>query len=124
MHYLVMVYENEKWTSLTPSAQTQCHRACAAWHDELVKSGHARGGACLQPPSTATTLRKQNGKLLLTDGPFAETKEFLGGFEIIECQNLDEALAIAKRLPSLDAGLTVEVRPMKSEEEIRRMMEA
>lgn len=124
MQYAVMVYENEEWVKLPRSEQMKVHRACAAWQEELMKTGQARGGACLQPTTAATTLRKRDGQVLVTDGPFAETKEFLGGFAIIECRDHDEAVAIAKRLPSLDGGLTVEVRPMKSEAEIQRMMEA
>jgi len=124
MQYMLMVYENEEWGDLPKAEQARIHRDCAAWHDELVKSGHARpGGLCLQPPSTAATVRRKNGKPVVTDGPFAETKEVIGGYEVIECQDLDEAIAIAQRLPSLRVGFSVEIRPAKSDEEIQRMME-
>jgi hypothetical protein len=78
----------------------------------IVKSGHYRAGAKLQPTSMATTVREQQGKRITTDGPFAETKEQLGGFHLVECQDLDEAIAIAARIPTLRVGGSVEVRPV------------
>jgi hypothetical protein len=78
----------------------------------IVKSGHFRAGAQLQPTSMATTVREQYGKLITTDGPFAETKEQLGGYHLVECQDLDEALAIARRIPTLRVGGAIEVRPV------------
>ncbi|HUR59542.1 MAG TPA: YciI family protein [Opitutaceae bacterium] len=112
MQYLLMVYMDEKrWAEVPVDERNRVHAACGVWHDDLVRSGHTRGAFGLQPPATATTLRKKNGQVIVTDGPFAETKEVLGGFEVVECKDLDEALAIAKRFPALDGGLTVEVRP-------------
>lgn len=113
MQYAMLVYIDEKsWAEVGKEERNRIHEACTAWHEELVKSGHSIGAAGLQPAATAATLRKKAGKVTITDGPFAETKEVLGGFELVECRDLDEALAIAKRFPSLRAGLTVEVRPM------------
>jgi hypothetical protein len=79
----------------------------------IVKSGHYLAGAKLQSSATATTVRGRNGKPVLTDGPFAETKEQLGGYHLVECKDLDEALSIAKRIPTIRVGGTIEVRPLE-----------
>jgi hypothetical protein len=112
MQYIMMIYHSTEWTGATKEEKNRIHEACGAWHEDLVKKGHSRGAAGLQPVSTATTLRHKDGQAIITDGPFAETKEVLGGFEILECENLDEALAIAKRFPALQAGASVELRPL------------
>lgn len=113
MQYAIMVYRDEtQWAALPVDERNRVHAACSVWHEGLVKSGHSRAAVGLQPPATATTLRQRNGRVVITDGPFAETKELLGGFEMVECRDLDEALAIAKRFPALHAGLTIEVRPL------------
>jgi len=113
MHYTLLVYQNtETWAALSKDERNKIHDECTAWHQELVKSGHACSAMGLQPVSTAATVREKNGQPLVTDGPFAETKEVLGGFEIIECQSLEEAIAIAKRFPSLRVGFAMEVRPV------------
>jgi hypothetical protein len=78
----------------------------------LIKNGQLRGGGQLHPTSAATTVRIKNGKRVLTDGPFAETKEQLGGYHLVECKDLDEAISIAARIPTLPAGGAVEVRPL------------
>lgn len=80
----------------------------------IRQSGAFQAGAPLQPTSTATTLRGKNGKAITSDGPYAETKEQLGGYYLIEAENLDDALAIASRIPSLRIGGSVEVRPLLS----------
>jgi len=80
--------------------------------DSIVKSGHHRAGDPLEPTSTATTLRMKGGKVIKTDGPFAETKEQLGGYYIVEAANLDEALRVAERIPAVHMGGAVEVRPI------------
>jgi hypothetical protein len=77
-----------------------------------VKSGHYVGGARLGASSTATTVRSRNGRPIITDGPFAETKEQLGGYHLVDCRDLDEAIAIAMRIPTLRVGGSVEVRPL------------
>lgn len=70
-------------------------------------------GGSYRPTSSATTVRMKSGKLALTDGPFAETKEQLGGYHLVECRDLDEALSIAARIPTLSAGGAIEVRPLE-----------
>lgn len=113
MQYLLLIYQDpEVWAGLSRDERNQIHDDCAVWHQELVQSGQARLAIGLQPAATATTVRAKAGRRLTTDGPFAETKEVLGGAELVECQNLDEALAIARRFPALRVGSTMEVRPL------------
>jgi hypothetical protein len=113
MNYTMLIYlDHAQFTALPRDEQNRVHRECGAWHDELVQSGRSRAAIGLQAPATATTLRQREGRLLVTDGPFAETKETLGGLENLVCRDLDEALAIARRFPGLLSGCcTVEVRP-------------
>lgn len=122
MQYMLLVYENEAWRKRSKAEQLPVCRACRAWHEDLVKSGHARATVGLRPPAETTTLRERNGQLAATDGPFIETKEVLGGFELIECQDREEALTIARRFPALGAGLTLEVRAVMTDEDIERLM--
>jgi hypothetical protein len=116
MRYLILIYENEK------AAQEQMEKAgeqaAAAemqkWFDyteRLKASGCYLGGEALQPTSTATTVRTRGGKTLTTDGPFAETKEQLGGYYMVSCKDLDEAIKWASQIPSVGRG-PVEVRPV------------
>lgn len=112
MQYSMLIYMDEKqFFALPKDEQNRIHQACAAWHENLVKSGRSLGATGLQPAFTATTLRERNGQVIITDGPFAETKEVLGGFEALECKDLDEAIAIARQFPALRVGSTVELRP-------------
>lgn len=112
MKYTLLIYLDEKaFTAKSKDEQNRVHRACGEWHEELVRNGQAAGCNGLQSVSTATTVRERDGQVLVTDGPFAETKEMLGGFEMVECRDLDEALAIARRFPGLAAGCAIEVRP-------------
>jgi hypothetical protein len=85
-----------------------------AWESEMRERGVLRGGARLRPPSDATTVRVRDGELLLSDGPFAETKEQMGGYEIVECVDLAEAIEIAGAHPGATDGM-IEVRPFWSE---------
>lgn len=120
MRYMLLVYENSgEWEQLPDREKRAVSDACWKWHERLTQSGHAQLAMGLHPPSTAGSIRKQNGQLAVIDGPFAETKEVLGGFEIVECKDLDEAMAIAKTFPALSAGLALEVRPLVPMEELR-----
>ena len=113
MHFTLLCSINEgKWESLPESTRNEVMRDYGAVLQELVKSGHLKAGAKLESVSTAVTVRGRNGRFKVTDGPFAETKEHLGGFHLIECKDLDEAMSIAKRIPSLRVGAAVEVRPV------------
>lgn len=120
MQYILLIHQNERWPALPVDTKNRVHQECGAWHQDLVRSGRSTGAIGLQPPETATTLRAQRGKTVITDGPFAETKEVLGGLEIVECRDLAEALAIARDFPGLKSGgCTVEVRPGVSGGECR-----
>jgi hypothetical protein len=112
MEYLLMIYDNESdYANLSEAELGAMHKDFAQFTESIQKSGHFRAGKQLQPGSTATTMRPRNGKRVATDGPFAETREQLGGFYWIEAKDLDEALAIAERIPGASFA-SVEVRPM------------
>lgn len=107
MRYIILIYDNEKEA---PQDEGEMQR-WFDYTDELRASGHYVAGEALHPVATATTVRVKNGKRVTTDGPFAETKEQLGGFYIVDCKDLDEALKWAEKIPSADRG-SVEVRPI------------
>ena len=113
MQYLLLVYSDEKkWAELAEDVNDPLWAECQTYGQEIIKSGHLLAGSPLQPTSTATTLRSAGGKLMITDGPFAETKEVLAGYHLVECKDLDEAIAVGQRFPGLRAGLALEVRPI------------
>ena len=113
MQYVMLIYtDSSRWAALSSEERNRVHEECGAWHEELVKSGRSLSATGLQPVTTATTVEEKNGEVVITDGPFAETKEFLGGFEMVECKDLDEAIAIARRFPALRVGSLMEVRPL------------
>ena len=105
-------FDENLWTSIPDSQRDEVMQQYGEFHQGLVKSGHYRGGARLGSSATATTVRTRNGKPIITDGPFAETKEQLGGYHLVDCRDLDEAIAIAMRIPTLRVGGSVEVRPL------------
>ena len=110
--YLCIVYqEDEKLDALSPRELDTLVAECVVWVDELDKSGRHIYSAGLQSVRSATTLRKRNGQLSMTDGPFAETKEYLGGFTLLRARDLNEAIQLASRLPAARLG-SVEVRPV------------
>ena len=112
MQYLLMIYRNEaELQKLGPADRKQMMADYGAFTQSIVQSGHFKGGDGLQPTSTATTVRVREGKTLTTDGPFAETREQLGGYYLIDAKDLDTALAIAARIPGAKTG-SVEVRPV------------
>jgi len=112
MKYLLLIYQDEpSWNALTEAERQKIYLEYRKLRDELVTSGQFVTGSQLQPIATATSVRVRDGKELITDGPFAETHEQLGGYFLIEAKNLDEATSIAARIPSARAG-TVEVRPL------------
>ena len=113
MRYAILIYLNEaEFYSLSKEDQNRVHRECGAWHESLLQAGKSLDAIGLQPAASAKILREKKGKPSLTDGPFPETKEVIGGLEIVECESPLEALAIAQRFPGLRAGLTVELRPL------------
>jgi hypothetical protein len=112
MQYLLLLYANEHgWDSLTPAQQQQGAAAYKAYTEALQKSGALKGSNRLQSTSTATTVRNDNGKAQVLDGPYADSKEQLGGYYLIEAADLDAAIAWANRCPGASHG-TVEVRPV------------
>ncbi len=112
MRYVLSIYENEKlWDSMSEAERQAVMGEYSDFTDGITKSGNFVAGEALQPVATATTVRIRDGKRLTTDGPFAETKEQLGGFYLIEAENIDQAIAIASRLPTARTG-SVEVRPV------------
>jgi hypothetical protein len=112
MKYLCLVYQDEKkLNALSQEEMDAVVASCSAWVAGLKGSGHHVFSAGLQSVRTATTLRSRGGQLAMTDGPFAETKEFLGGFTLLDARDLNEALQLASGLAALCLG-TVEVRPV------------
>lgn len=112
MKYMLMICDEEKaWAGFTESEQQKLMGDYRTLVQDLKASGHYVGGSQLQPTMMATTVRVRDGKRLVTDGPFAEAREQLGGYFIVEAKDLDEALGIAARIPAAYTG-TIEVRPL------------
>ena len=109
MKYMLLAYLDEK--ALTEDEREHCYVESAQLTQDLSSSGHYLGAGPLHPISTATSVRVREGKRLVTDGPFAETREQLGGYFLIEAKDLDEAMGIAERIPVARVG-TIEIRPV------------
>ena len=109
MQYMLLVYLDEQ--ALGEAEREQCYEESRQLSHELNASGNYLAAAPLHPTPTATSIRMRDGKRLVTDGPFAETREQLGGYYLVEAQNLDEAMGIAARIPAARFG-TIEVRPV------------
>ncbi len=109
---LLCCFDEQRWTALPQSQRDEIMLQYGEWTRSLDRSGRHLASAQLQPVSTAATIRGKRGKAVVTDGPFAETKEQLGGYHLVECRNLDEAIGIAKRIPTIPFGGAVEVRPL------------
>ena len=113
MQYLLMCCFNEtQWAKLPDAERGRIMGEYGKLIYELKTSGRLLAGARLDQSATAVTVREKNGKPFITDGPFAETKEQLGGYHLIECKDRDEAVSIALRIPTLAAGGAIEVRPL------------
>ncbi len=112
MQYLLMIYQNEaEYGKIDAATSQKIIEEYGAFTQSIIQSGNFKAGDALQPTSTATTVRVRDGKTLTTDGPFAETREQLGGYYLIEAKDLDAALAIAARIPGARYG-SIEVRPI------------
>ena len=112
MKYLCLIYDDEtKVGSMPQDTADAFMQEYFSFTDAIRQSGHYLGGNALQPVSTATTVRVRNGRTSTTDGPFAETKEQLGGYYLIEARDLNDAIQVAARIPSARLGC-VEVRPI------------
>jgi hypothetical protein len=112
MQYMLLIHDDEKlWASMSDEERNGLYQEYAAFGAELREKGAYVDGAQLQPTSTATTVRIRDDEQVVTDGPFAETKEQLGGFYLIETESVDEALEWAAKIPSARLG-SIEVRPL------------
>jgi hypothetical protein len=109
---MLLIYDDEhEWAALPDAEREAIFGEYRAFTGEIRESGNFLNGAPLHPTSTATSVRVRDGETLVTDGPFAETKEQLGGFYLVEAADADEAIALAARIPSARYG-TIEVRPV------------
>ncbi len=112
MRYVLLIYGSEEASArMTQEERAALMEAHAAFANEALKRGLLTGGEPLQPTSTATTVRVRNGKTLITDGPFAETKEQLAGTYVLNCRDLDEAIEMAVKIPDVLNG-SIEIRPV------------
>ena len=112
MEYILLIYNSEADGKKRPEAENQqIYKEYMSFTEDLTKSGKNKGGNALEPTTTATTIRVRNGKTTVADGPFAETKEQLGGYYIVEANDIDEAISIAARIPGSKHG-SIEVRPI------------
>ena len=112
MKYVLLIYDDEKtWQNMTPEESNAIMGEYFQFTKSIQDAGKYKAGEALHPVSTATTVRVRGGKVQTTDGPFAETREALGGFYLVDAENLDEAIAIAARIPSARLG-SIEVRPV------------
>ncbi|WP_433461296.1 YciI family protein [Spirillospora sp. CA-128828] len=108
MRYVLMICSDE---TAGTDPELAAATGCGGWSEEMTRRGVIRGGAGLAPPDRATTVKVRGEEVLLTDGPFAETKDQIGGFSVIECAGLDEAIEIAARHPWAALG-QIEIRPV------------
>ena len=112
MQYLLMIYQNEaEYAKIDAATGQKMLAEYGAFTQGIIQSGNFKAGDRLQPTTTATTVRIRDGKTLTTDGPFAETREQLGGYYLVEAKDLNEALAIAAKIPGARFG-SIEVRPI------------
>lgn len=113
MKYLCLVYYEESvMNAMTQQEWNALNQECLACGDGLRESGHFLGGEALQPVETATTLRIRNGRISTTDGPFAETKEQLAGFYLLDARDLNDAIQLASKIPPARYG-SIEIRPIR-----------
>jgi hypothetical protein len=116
MRYLLLCcFDEKQWEQIPESKRGGIMREYGELLQSLDQSGHHLASAKLQSSATAATVRGRNGAAVITDGPFAETKEQLGGYHLVECRDFDEAIAIAKRIPTIPFGGSVEVRPLEAQ---------
>jgi hypothetical protein len=112
MQYLLLINDDEElWNRMSEAERNAMYAEYGAFSQEVRARGAYVGGAQLQPVATATTVRLRDGEQVVTDGPFAETKEQLGGFYLVDVESVDEALELAARIPSARTG-SIEVRPL------------
>ncbi|MDQ3871019.1 MAG: YciI family protein [Chloroflexota bacterium] len=124
MRYLLLIYEpaDTDASEVPPEQWQQTMDEYNRFTEEVRRRGVMEGGEALQRTTTATTVRIRDGKTLVTDGPFAETKEFLGGFYLLNCRDLDEAIELAAKVPSARWG-SVEIRPIAELSDVQQQFE-
>ncbi len=110
---LLCCFDESGWTALPAASRDAIMRDYGAWIGEMARLGKHVATGKLAPAASAQTIRRKGGSRQVVDGPFAETKEQLGGYHLLECRDLDEALALAERIPTLPYGGVVEVRPLE-----------
>jgi len=116
--YILLIHDDEAtWGAMSEEERNQLFKEYMEFGNDLTTKGLMRAGEQLQPTSTATTVRVRDGKVLTTDGPFAETKEQLGGYYVVECDDRDQAIDAGARIPSTRVGGVIEVRPLVEFEE-------
>jgi hypothetical protein len=114
MRYLLLIYGDEKeWGKRSEAEKAAIYQQYGEFTESIRKSGAFLASDPLQPTVAGATVRSKNGKPVRTDGPFAETKEQLGGYYMVEAKSLDEAIAIAERIPAVRMGGSIEVRPIR-----------
>lgn len=124
MKFLLLIYNDPKLLDKMPASEFDMDmRHCLANADDLRAEGRLLDSQMLQKPATAKSLRVRNGRATISDGPFAEAKEYLGGFNLIEAEDMDEALRIAAEFPWAKSGC-VEVRPVEDIERVRQRVNA
>jgi hypothetical protein len=112
MRYALLIYASEQdWATQSEEQAQAANQEYMAFTKDIIDRGLMKGGEALQGTATATTVRVRDGETLTTDGPFAETKEQLGGFYLVDCKDLDEAIEVAARIPDVRRG-SIEVRPV------------
>jgi hypothetical protein len=112
MQYLLLIYRSDaEYSRMAANDRKEMSAEYGAFTQSIIQSGHFKAGDGLQPSTTATTVRVRDGKILTTDGPFAETREQLGGYYLVEAKDLDTALGLAARIPGAKTG-SIEVRPV------------
>ena len=124
MQYLMLVYTDDTLLNALPEGEFDTlMRGCFVHADELRDEGHLLGSQQLEPPATAKSVRIRNGRTSIVDGPFAETKEVLAGFNLIEAENIEEATRIAAEFPWASTGC-IEIRPVRDMDAVRRRVGA
>ena len=112
MQYICLIYGDEQaWQGMSDDERNQMFAAYGSFTESIQQSGQMVAGDALQPTTTATTVRVRDGETLVTDGPFLETKEVLGGYLVADCRDLDAAIELAQRVPLVGRG-SVEIRPV------------
>jgi hypothetical protein len=124
MKYICLgYYDKSKFDGMTEDERNAMVDACFEYDDHLRANGHSAGGEALQPPETALTLCWKNGKVATTDGPYAETKEQLGGIGVLEARDMNHAIQLMAQHPSLTYGNIWEIRPVADMNEIMKASE-